>query len=298
MTTTPSTLYIHRLLDQAYSGVEMTPEAQDLKEEMRADLTVRAAELEASGLSPEAAAQRAIADLGDIESIVDEMQRVVGPASPWLTQRVRPRPAFVVRTVVLVMIALGALGGLLLGVAGRSVPRAALAGSVALLAVVAGIVVADSLRQETTGNFPVPRGRAAGYGLAALVGVGGVAAAVVYLPDRKLPWLVAGGLAIVISVVWFTYLGVTQTNRHKPWVVRLQNEHAQAGDRFSRDPVAAARFGIYTVVIWIVALAAFVALTVAFGWAWSWLALVGGLVGFFVTLARMLFAPETRSTIG
>jgi hypothetical protein len=290
-----TTLYIHRLLDEAYAGIEMTPDVQDLKEEMRADLTVRAAEWETSGLSPEAAAQRAIADLGDVSSIVDEMRQVVGPTSPWLAQRVRPRPAFVVRTVVLAMVALGALSVLGLGLTIWSAPRAGLAGPAALLAIVAGIVVADSLRQETTGNFPVPRRRAAHYGLAALIGVGGVAAAALYIADRALPWLVGGGLAILVSIVWFTYLGVTQTNRHKPWVVRLQHEHAQVGDRFTHDPVAAARFGVYTVVIWTVAVTAFVALTVAVGWAWSWLAIVGGLVTFFLTLARMLFAPHARS---
>jgi uncharacterized membrane protein YkgB len=72
----------------------------------------------------------------------------------------------------------------------------------------------------------------------------------------------------------------------------MQAEHEQIGDRFANDPAAAARFGIYTVIIWIVAFAAFAVLTVAIGWAWSWLALVGGLVVFFMTLARMLFVPE------
>ena len=40
---------IHRLLDEAFQGVEMTPDAQDLKEEVRANLVARTAELEAAG---------------------------------------------------------------------------------------------------------------------------------------------------------------------------------------------------------------------------------------------------------
>ena len=36
---------IHRLLDEAFAGVEMTPDAQDLKEEVRANLLERVAEL-------------------------------------------------------------------------------------------------------------------------------------------------------------------------------------------------------------------------------------------------------------
>ena len=42
---------IHRLLDEAFAGIEMTPEVQDLKEEMRANLVARIDELEAAGLS-------------------------------------------------------------------------------------------------------------------------------------------------------------------------------------------------------------------------------------------------------
>jgi hypothetical protein len=296
MTTIPSTLYVHRLLDEAYSGIEMTPDVQDLKEEMRADLTVRAAELEQSGLSPEAAARRAIDDLGDIASIVDETRRVVGPVSPWVAARVRPRPAFVVRTVLLSAVALAALVVIGFGLTGHGVKLNATVGAAAVLTVVTAIVVADSLRQETTASYPLPRGRAIRYGLAAGLGIGGAAAAAMYVPDAKLPWLVGGGIAVLLSIVAFTYLGVTQTNRHKPWAVRMQIEHAEVADRFTRDPAAAARFGIYTVVIWIVAIVGFVALSFAIGWAWSWLALVAGLVVFMVMLARMLFGPEQRST--
>jgi hypothetical protein len=295
MTTIPSTLYIHRLLDEAYAGIDMTPDVQDLKEEMRADLAARVAELEQFGLSAEAAARRAIDDLGDIVSIVDDMQWVAGPRTARVAARVRPKAAFVVRTVVLAAVALGALTVVGLGLAGHGVQLNATVGSAAVLTVVAGVVVADSLRQETTTNYPLPRGRAVRYGIAAALGVAGIGAALMYLADAKLPWLVAGGLTTLVSIVAFTYLGVTQTNRHKPWVVHMQAEHARVGDRFTNDPAAAARVGIYTLVIWIVAVVGFVALSLAVSWKWSWLALVAGLMVFMLMLARMLFGPEPRS---
>ena len=50
---------IHRLLDEAFQGVDMTPDAQDLKEEVRANLVARTAELEASGAAPADAARQA-----------------------------------------------------------------------------------------------------------------------------------------------------------------------------------------------------------------------------------------------
>ena len=54
-------LEIHRLLDEAFAGVEMTAEVQDLKEEMRGNLGVRVSELERQGAPGDQAARRAIA---------------------------------------------------------------------------------------------------------------------------------------------------------------------------------------------------------------------------------------------
>jgi hypothetical protein len=122
--------------------------------------------------------------------------------------------------------------------------------------------------------------------------VAGLGIGALYLGDPRMSFVVAGGLAVLLSTVWFTYLGVTQTNRHKPWVVRMQREHQQVHEAFAGDPAAAARFGIYTVIIWILTLTTFAVLSFTVGWAWSWLALVGGLVVFMATLARMLFIPD------
>ena len=120
-----------------------------------------------------------------------------------------------------------------------------------MLAVAGGVIVADALRQETTTNYPLPSGRAVGYGAATALGLAGAGCVAAADPDWPVGLLVAGGVLLVASAVAFTYLGVTQTNRHKPWMVRMQREHQEIGDLFAGDPAAAARFGIYTVVIWL-----------------------------------------------
>jgi len=285
-------LEIHRLLDEAFAGIEMTAEAQDLKEEMRGNLGVRVSELERQGMSGDQAARRAIVELGDIRSIVDDMEPASGGAAPWERNRVRPKPGYVMRTVVLGVVAAALVATEVF--ARRSEAAVGwMAIAAGALGLVVGVIVADALRQETTTNYPVPRPRALGYGAATAVGVAGLDLGALYLRDHRMAFVVAGGLALLLSAVWFTYLGVTQTNRHKPWVVRLAAEHMRAGDRFEQDPAAAARFGIYTVVIWIVALTAFGVLSFTVGWAWSWLALVAGLAAMMLTLARMLFVPST-----
>ena len=80
---TDHSLAIHRLLDEAFAGTDMTPEVRDLKEEMRSNLVARMGELERSGVSSEAAAQRAMAELGDIRSIIADMG--TPSAAPWMS---------------------------------------------------------------------------------------------------------------------------------------------------------------------------------------------------------------------
>jgi hypothetical protein len=287
-------LDIHRRLDEAFAGIEMTPELQDLKEEMRADLVARVAEAEESGVAPADAALAAIASLGDVRAVIDELRTIPGALAP---QRVRPRPGYVLRTLLWALLGLAAVAGVAVDLLADAVIdagwlRLSLVGVVGL---VGGVIVADALRQDTTASYPLPWRRAAGFGVAAGLGVSGLTAGLHYLPTDDLRWPIAGAVPVLAAIVWFTYLGSTQTNRYKPWVARRQAAERQLGDRFEQDPVVAARFGVYTVVIGLVSATGFAAVGLAVGWTWSWLALVLGAAVFMLTLARMLFVPTGRA---
>jgi hypothetical protein len=298
-----SALDIHRLLDEAFTGIDVTPDVQDLKEEVRANLVARVAELEGGGVAPLEAARRAMAELGDVRAIVGEMPagpaEASGAAQAGTRHRVRPRPAFVVRCALLVPAGVGALAVALDTVTrGQHQPHVFHLGepervaSFIVLALASGLIVGDALRQETTTNYPVPPRRALGYGLATALGVLGLgSAAISTTPLIPMPQLFTTAPLIVASIMAFAYLGATQTNRHKPWAVRERRRQEELGDRFSQDPAAAARFGMYFGAILLVALAGFGILGVTVGWAWSWLALLAGLVAMMLTLARMLFGP-------
>lgn len=293
-----SSLNIHRLLDEAFAGVEVTDEVQDLKEEIRGNLVARVAELESVGVPPAEAAHRAMLEVGDVRAIVDEMAEAGGPKSPWQRQRVRPRPAYVVRTVLLALAGVAAVftfAALIVGAWTGPTPGVDQAVLTAVVGLIGAALVADGLRQETTSNYPVTRARAIGYAGATAAGLGALGSGAAYVATNDLPWLLAGVALSVASITGFAYLLATQTNRHKPWLVREMQRHTEAGDRFERDPAAASRFGIYTASIWLVALASFVVLGFTAGWAWSWLALLGGLVAMMVTLARMLFEPAREA---
>ena len=104
---------------------------------------------------------------------------------------------------------------------------------VAVLAAACGGIVADALRQETTTSYPLPVRRAYGFGAATALTLAGVGMGLLCLRDLPLGWLIGAVAAVVVAVVMFAQLAATQTNRHKPWVMRMNAEYGHAGDRFS-----------------------------------------------------------------
>lgn len=284
---------IHRLLDEAFAGVTMTGELQDLKEELRGNLLARAAEHEAQGATPAEAARTALSELGDIRALIAEEPTGDRPMADHWRNRVRPKPAFVVRTVVLCIVGAAGVGKLALGLTGLlSMPTWLLLLGGMLTAVVFGVVTADALQQETSTNHPMPRRRAIGFGAGTALVLAGAAGSLIVLARLNLPWLGVGGAALVGGIALLSYLGATQTNRHKAWIMQAQQGTAEIGDRFSEDPAAAARFGIYTVVIWALTAVALVVLGFTVGWGWALLSLVGGFVAMMLVLARMLFGAK------
>ncbi|MCD5346728.1 permease prefix domain 1-containing protein [Agromyces sp. H3Y2-19a] len=305
---------VHRLLDEAFAGIDPTPEAQDLKEEIRDNLLSRVAELEVAGASPVEAARRAVDELGDVRELVAAATGdadASAPAAPAaraarpaasaaqtaLRHRVRPKPAFVVRTVVLSIVAAAALVTLVLGLT-PLMPLAAgpLIAIAAALGLAIGVITADALRQETTTNYPLPTGRAVAFGAATgtLVASLGFAAVVVW--RLELVWLVLAAVLAVAAIAVLSALGATQTNRHKPWVVAMHRDAVEVGNRFEQDPAAAARFGIYSAVIWLTAFALVPVLGFTVGWWWAPLPVVAAFIVMMLVLARMLFGHDARSS--
>jgi hypothetical protein len=300
---------VHRLLDDAFAGVEPSLEVQDLKEEIRANLEARAAELAAGGATPDEAARRAFDELGDVRALVADAQadaaaRTGGAPRTALQEavaaarqhRVRPRPRFVLGVVLaaLVFAALVAVA-VLAALDVLDLPGIAVAALLLTASSAAGFVAGSALSQETTTNHPVPSPRAGGYYLATGLCVLALLLAVFVLLGAFDPWMyVVAGAALVVGGTLFTMLGVTQTNRKKAWVRDVARAQAADGqfDRFDRDPAAAARFGVYTAVIWLTAFVVFVAGGLTVGWAWSWLTFVVALAVMLLVLARMLFASK------
>ena len=163
----------------------------------------------------------------------------------------------------------------------------------ALGAVAAGWIVGSSLAQETTADHPMPSRRAAGFALATSLVVFGLGLTGLVLTGVLAMWVVVlAAVAVVLGIILFSFLGATQTNRHKAWVVAAQRDAQMPPNRFEEEPETAARFGIYTAVIFIVTFAVMIVLIFTVGWWWAVLALIGGFAVMMLVLARMMFGPK------
>ncbi|WP_062464687.1 permease prefix domain 1-containing protein [Demequina soli] len=294
---------IHRLLDEAFEGVAMTPDARDLKEEIRANLMARAAELEASGVAPAAAARRAVEELGPVAELLGTPERPASAPEAAIAahlherHRVRPRPGFVVRTTLLAVLAAAAYVGVALEPLGVVQGGAAIVAGLGIVAALAlGLVTADSLAQETTANHAMPVPRAVGYGLAtfAVLAAGACGGAFAVATDAVV-YAVAAGVLALAAIGLFAWLGATQTNRRKAWARDAASAHEPT--RFDADPAAAARFGLYMAVLWTVGLVLAIVLAITLAWWWVLIILAACVAVMLLMLATMLFggdAPHGR----
>jgi MFS family permease len=284
---------IHRYLDEAFAEVPVTPDSLDLKEELRSNLSARVAELVSGGADDATAATTAVRELGDIRDLLDGLAADGHSAGvPHPSQRVRPRPVFVLLTVLFSLVLAKSVTWVVLGAFGIVPLWTAVAFAVAA-ALSVGVIVTLALRQETSQHYPMPTGRALAFGAASLGITLGLGLAAALLPTQWVGAIVAGVPLTVLAILAFVWLGVTQTNRTKPWALELQRQYV-AEDPFTQNPAVAARFGIYTVAIWILGIAAFIVLSLTVGWAWSWLALVATFAVFMITLGRMMFVAQKK----
>jgi hypothetical protein len=283
------------MLDELFAELPSTPDALDLKEEIRANLVARASELEAQGTSPEQAARTAVDELGDVRELLADASPTRTAAEVAAANRVRHRPGFVVRTVLIAIASGASLAALWLG--SWDVFALPLAAAFALAAVASlglGVIIGDALHQETTVHHPMPPRRSVLFGLAGGLVIAGVTTAFTMLTHGVEPaWLIAPAIAAIAGIGLFSYLGATQTNRTKAWAL----EHGRSGegypgDRFEKDPKAAARFGIYTMLIWVSAFLVSIVLYMTVGWTWAWIPYVVGFLGMMLLLTRMLFGEH------
>lgn len=235
------TTSVHRLLDEAFAGLPATHDVQDLKEEIRANLLDRVAELTAGGMDADDAARRAVGELGDVRALVEEAGADTGSGAPVSPSpavvsaataaaerpRVPPQRRYVAGFVVaslVVVLAFVPFAWVMVSVADNPYLEwymPLVLAAPLLVGPAVGWIVGASLARETATSYGIPQRRAVAFGCAAAVLLTGLIVGVEgYLLFASPGWGIRLGLPLLVAGgAWLAYLLATQTNRRKPWVL-------------------------------------------------------------------------------
>ena len=298
-------------VDRLFADYEDTPEIRDFKEEVAVNMAERVKALVAGGLGEDAAFDRAAAELGDITAIADEAGRkkrsqAIGQmymrAKVPLTKRTAA--GFTAATglallcvaiqLILTFSRAGFYGsGSDYSGSGYSMAYHYL--SVVLLAVACALFTWFGLTQETASHFAMGRGRAAAYGVVCLVGVAGTGLAVVSFLFDGLAMSFALGIKVAFilpALCALAFLLMTEPKRQKPWLKALTESGIGLGAGIGSgvesgvrsgidqtafpfldtvDPAKMARFGVSSGGLWLLSIALFLTMGLAFRWLYAWL---------------------------
>jgi hypothetical protein len=257
-------------VDKLFSEYEETAELRDFKEELLSNLEARIASLEAKGLEPRGAFEKAAAELGDISALADQIslrkkREVIQDAYMGIKKYLTPgRVALYVAAGAWAV--LGLVVSLVVYFTGEEQsalesfwePNKKILGAlgvlVAFLPPAAGAFTFLGLTQETASRNPLSKKRGAWYTLGALA----LAFGIVLFPltyfavDRGLMEAVATLIPFCIpGLALLIFLFLTEGDTRKPWARARYEKEARASRELWSDPAAAARFGMAAGAIWI-----------------------------------------------
>ena len=289
-------------VDSLFKGYEETAALADFKEELLANLNAKTESLVKKGMEPEAAFEKAAAQLGDVSALADELslkKRKEVFEEVYMDIRNFMSTKRVAGYVVFVVIALfGIITGLIVFFGDKWLDSqysltAAFAAMMPFITAAAAGFTWLGLTQETASSYPVSGKRAAWYAAGVAIIIFGLFTAPVILfgsinfnmtalseitaESGRLKWLAAISSLIPFllpGIGILVFLGLTEKDRLKPWAKGLRDNAVKNEMEIWNDPVMATRFGLFSGAIWIFAAGLFILLGFLIGYKYSWLVFI------------------------
>ena len=282
-------------VDRLFADYEDTLEIRDFKEEIAGNLKERIKELLTKGISEEKAFDQATAELGDITAIADEVgkkKRNEAISQMYMKAKVPLTKKTAAGLTVASGLFLLSVGLVLITFFGKMSDAWLYYTSAVVLSVACSLYVYFGLTQETAAHYPMVSRRALAYGFVCLIGFLGAGLAVVSFLFNGVEMSAALGIKMALilpAICALIFLLTTETKRHKPWLKAMVEREIENSMRYHMDmvdPVKAARFGVASGGLWILAIAVFITLGFVISWQYSWLV-------FLFTLAIQVFMTAT-----
>lgn len=279
---------VQTYVEGLFRGYEDTPALQDFKEEITSNLYDRIHDLENNGMDANEAFTKAVAELGDITSIADEISR---QKRNEVIERMYIQP----KTEVGLKHAIGyvlAGGVFLFGVItafityfSTQVVFHGVSAFLPFIVLSGAAFVFLGLTQETSRNVPMSWKRAIIYALstgAVLFGLTN-AAMLYFMDNRELNAVLGTMIPFVIpGLGLLAFLILTEKSRNKPWVIEEQKlMMAHYAESYS-DPRRMEQRGLLSGALWMASIALFVLLGFTVGFKYAWIV-------FLFTIAAEVF---------
>lgn len=267
---------IQKYVEDLFKGYEDSPALRDFKEEIATNLQERMRDLQSKGLNADDSFTKAVAELGDITDIADQISRqkrneIIERMYIHSKTKVGMKHAIGYAVaggvglfgVVVAFITYFTTGQIFHGVS-TLIPF--------LVPSVAGFVFLG-LTQETSSNMPMPWLRALIYAIASgVILFGLINSTMMYFMDQRMLQAVLGTLIpfVIPGLGVLAFLLLTEKPRYKPWVIEEQKAMMAHYAQKYADPRRAEQRGLLSGALWIFTIAMFIVLGFAVGFKYSW----------------------------
>lgn len=273
---------------ELFQNYEDTPELRDFKEEITINLQERIKDLISKGLTEEGAFDKAVAELGDITDIADQISKQ--KRNEIINKMYMKNKTQVTKKQAIGYVISGGvfLFGLIIAfITYFSTDKlyAAFAAISPFFALGGAGFVYFGLRQETARNFAMDWKRALLYAIGSgLTLFGLILAAMLLFMDHINLEAVFGTLIpfVIPGICILGFLLLTEKKRHKPWVIQEQEVWAEHYVKLYSDPKLMEQSGLLSGGLWILSFALFAVLGFIIGFQYAW-------VIFLFTIAAQMF---------
>jgi len=289
-------------IDRLFADYEDTQEIRDFKEEIAGNLRERVKELASKGLGEEEAFDKAAAELGDITAIADDLgkrKRNEAIGQMYMKAKVpitkKTAAGLTIATGMLLMGAGLAALNYFIETSGMLLYYI----SVILIAGACGLYAYSGLTQESIASYPMKCIRALAYGIILFIGIMGEGIVMVsfFLGGMELAVALGIEFALVFPAVCaLVFLVTTESDRKKPWVKAIAEHEMEIATRLrsdSIDMVRAAKFGVMSIGLWILAAAVFITIGVFYDW-WYALLVFPFAIAFQVMMISTIFVKKSE----
>ncbi|MFU0825611.1 permease prefix domain 1-containing protein [Clostridium sp.] len=281
---------IKKYVDNLFADIYDTKQLRELKEEISANLLEKINDLRASGMKEDEAFNEAVSSLGNMDELVENLKKASNEKFEDDIFNTTPldKKHIIAYIVAAVALLFGVMSAGIVYLQDKNM-MATLGTLMPFTMVSILLFMYFGLTQETKYSYGMRPRRALLYCLATeSIVFGGFSTGFVYFSGQELFSVLATSMPfLIISVVLFIYLGLTEKNRRK-----MNEAWQKQWIQYYSDPQSMMVRGNVSGAIWIFSFAAFLLIGFTIGWKFSWIVFIVA-IGFEV-LIESFFMTKRR----